>query len=805
MSDVKVYNINGHNIVSLAPYIYNAKNFLFRDHPKYHPDSSNYLPYWDNEAKKAIEGFWGLDQKGKTNDDQFDPSLPGGWRFITPQHYWHINYCFLQHLPDPKSPPITQLADFRDIDTYWFYLYLIACGFSGFYGDENRNCHYLLKRYEDCLTSKNKHFTLTPKEKDLWDSIQDTIKKPDGSYKKYISPLYYLKSTFSKPMGSIIYENPMYNMADLEARGSGKTYRLIAVASQAFNFFGARTFDQYLKVKKGPTICVGSALSSKSGGLLKKFEFSQNMLVDNFGEWDDGVTFIPGYFHKETSGVISSGNEKNPYRHEFKAKKGKTWKKAGTFTSIVHQSYENNPEAFVGNRSILMIEDEFGLNENAEKCAHADNTVMKMSGVKMGIAVKSGTGGNILKVKGAKAIFYNPDDFGYLKLEDHWEHSSRGISVFIPSYYVDSSFRNENGNQNIIRAYQQEMHNRAKLINGASLTMLDGYIIDHPIVPSEMFLAPETNIFPVVLLREHKARLEAKNVFEKITSFGHLEYTDKTEKQVKWVVNTDRYRQPIKSYDLKSHDGNLGGCISVFQHPVDGIPDPTYNSSLYKIAVDPVRDDNGGISLYAISVYKGYTLAGWNDDFQNTIVAEYYGRLDDVDEMHEIAIKLCLYYNCKNLPETNIPDIIRYFKRKKKLHLFQAKPWDSISHAIASPSAKYDIGVDMSSPKLKIQGEQLINKWLNEKRGVDESGKNILTLHSINSLRLIDELLVYDRSKNTDGVITLMLIMFWIHQEELVPVQKKDKASHKSKVDEFFENNQKLKGLNNIMHNEYIS
>ncbi|MCA9748602.1 MAG: hypothetical protein KC414_05810, partial [Romboutsia sp.] len=404
-------------LINLAPWIYNRKRYYNREHPSYHPDTSQYLNYWENEEKKIIEGVSILDQEG--TNTEYDSNKPGGYRFLIPQHYWYINYCFIQHLPDPASPPTTIMPDLRDIDLYWFYIFLIALGFSGFTEDNEYSCHYLLERYEKHLEPGSKiTFDLTPKEKKLWASIKPEVTNSKG-YKKYIDPIEYLKKTFDRPLGNIIYSNDMYNIADMEVRGNGKSYRMMGLISHAFNFFGARTFEEYLKVKKGPTICVGSANSSKSGELLQKFQFSQNMLIDNFGAYiDDNENFTPGFFHKETSGVISSGNEKNPYRHQYKIKKGIFLKKAGTWTNIVHQSYADNPEAFVGQRSILMLEDEFGLNDNAIKCARADNSVMRMTGVKMGIAVKSGTGGNIFKVQQAREIFYNPTDYGYISLPD---------------------------------------------------------------------------------------------------------------------------------------------------------------------------------------------------------------------------------------------------------------------------------------------------------------------------------------------------------------------------------------------------
>ena len=793
------------NIISLAPWIYNRPNYYCRDHPKYHPDTNDYQIYWDEQLRRSIYGYWVLDQENKKADDIYDPSLSGGWRFLIPQHYWYITFVFLQHLPKGALSPITQLADLRDIDLFWFYNYFIALGFSGFDGDDEISCHELLGRYElHMKVGSNLTFDLTPKELELWNDIKDTeLKSSNGNIKKYMHPLDYLSQTFTKPLGKPLYTNTLFNISDLESRGSGKTYRLLGILSHAYNTFGAKSIKDFWTVKKGPTLCVGSIDSGKSSSLLSKFEFSQNQLLENFGSYTDPNTedFYPGFFHKEHMGTLNVGNEKNQYRHVYKIKKGNSWKKLGTWTSILHRTYDN-PEAFVGNRSILMLEDEFGLNEQAVKCARADNTVMKMSGQKIGIAVKTGTGGNMLKVVGSKEIYYNGSDYGYLVLPDKFENHPNGIGIFVPAYYVDSSFRDKNGNQDIVKAHAQEMHNRKKLLDGNSNAMLDAYIIDHPIVPSEMFLSPETNIFPVTLLREHRAKLVANRTVEKIASFGDLEYTNTEKTEVKWIPLTDRWRKPILNYDLKPYEGNYQSCIIVYEHPVDNIPDSTYTNSLYKQSTDPVLDDNGGPSMYATAVYKGLTAGNWNMGLQNTIVAEYCGRVVDVDDLHEISIKLAIYYGCKNLPEINIPDIIRYYKRRRKIDLLQPKPWDAISKIIHNPSKKYEFGIVMNH-QLIIQAEQLFNKWLQEVIGTDDDNRKILRLHQILSLRLLDELIIYDRVKNTDLTRVLLIIMLWIYQEELVPVKEKDRSYHKSTVSQYFDSLQKKQILNARQMTQY--
>jgi len=770
-------------LVKIAPWIYNIQPFIHREHPLLHPETPTYMKYWEEQEKRSIEGFWGLDQAG--DSDKYNKYKPGGFRFMTPQHYWYTNFCFISHQEKGKRIPNAIQPNLRDIDWYVFYIYIIAQGFSGFELDTVYTCSELVKKYNQNDQSIE---GFTQNELIDWHDITSRVYKKDGTLKKYIDPLKYLKSTFNKPLGKCLYDNRMRNVAQLSARGVGKSFTMMAFLSQAYNFAGCRTVDDFLIIGKGPTLCVGSALSSKSGELLEKFLFSQELLAENFGAYEDETgKFYPGFFHKEHTGSLAVGNGKKPYKHQFKTKRGNVWvNTGGTKTNIVHQSYDSNPEAFVGIRSILMLEDELGLNDKLLDSSRADETVMIMDD-KIGIAWKSGTGGNNIKIQESRVLFYDPESYGYLAFDNHWENSKGKIGMFIPATYQNSKFRDPNGNQNMEHAFEQEMYERKIRSESDSTSALDGWIIARPLVPSEMFLSPEANIFPTTLLRQHRAELEAKDIIKTICSVGFLSYPTKEKDHVKWNNFTDKYHKPILTYDVKKYNGNLQSNIVIIEHPEDNTPNPTFSKSLYKITYDPYMDDGTGPSLAAIQVYKGTTVGSWNRGLQNTLVASYTGRYDKVEEVHEIAIKLALYYNARILVESNIPDFIRYCKRSNRYNLLQITPFEAISKFLKAPGNKYEVGLRINKT-LNIQGEQLIRQWLLEERGTDPvTNRKILNLHHIYELRLLDELINYTRDNNTDAVSAFKLLMFWIFQENLVPTDSNAVTKRAvSKVDAYF-------------------
>jgi hypothetical protein len=168
----------------------------------------------------------------------------------------------------------------------------------------------------------------------------------------------------------------------------------------------------------------------------------------------------------------------------------------------------------------------------------------------------------------------------------------------------------------------------------------------------------------------------------------------------------------------------------------------------------------------------------WNSGVKNTIVACYNGRYDSVDDIHDIAIKLAIYYNCKILPETNLPDFVRYAKRRGCYGRLQLTPYDAISTLISgNRTNKMDVGMRIMQSE-KLQGEQLIRQWLLEERGVDPvTGKKVLNLHHIYDPKLLDELINYTRNNNTDAISAFTLLMFWIFQERVVPIENPDTAA----------------------------
>lgn len=564
------------------------------------------------------------------------------------------------------------------------------------------------------------------------------------------------------------------------------SFSIAGIMAHCYNFYNKKYYDEkYLNNPAPAEILVGSAQSAKSAELVKKFLNIQEYLKTDPGAFGKGDQFIPGYFYNNSIGKSSPNNVDSPYRHEYKVQQGKIWVTKGTGTKLLHVAYADNPEAAVGYRPNLLIVEEVGLLNNLLQ-THGSNELSLIRRNRTGISIYLGTSGDMEKITESKIIFEDPESYDFLPYPDVWENRSKPIGLFIPAYYADSSFKDDLGNTNLDLAYEQELINRKKKEQASNSAALDSYMMSRPIVPSEMFLSSSTNLFPTAKLRQREAEIETKNLFNIYASIGDLEWSDTDKKSVKWIedLTSKRDKRVIKTLNLDQHKTDMRGAIVIYEHPPEYIPTPSYRKSLYKVVYDPVKDDGGGTSLCSILVHKGHA-ENWNSGLQDSIVAEYIGRWDQVDDMHEIALKIAHYFNAMILVENNIPGFINYCKVNGYVHKLQMTPYEAITKGIATYSKKYEYGITMSKP-LAVHCEQLIRQWLLEP-WIEMEGGLKLNLDKLLSLRIIRELTNYDREKNFDHISSLKILLLWLSQERDVVFKEEDvKADPYDDLNKYF-------------------
>jgi hypothetical protein len=547
------------------------------------------------------------------------------------------------------------------------------------------------------------------------------------------------------------------------------SFSLSALGGHEFSFDGLKYYVPLSKTKTQSGVFVGAADSNKSTELIEKIRDGLKELPGSYGEGDD---FIPSPFFKQTKGTWDEGGT---IEHSYKVQEGGGWKNKGTGSKIKHGNFGANTHAAVGGRRTKIFVEEIGELDKVETVHAANERVLKVGNSKFGMELGIGTGGNVKFIAGIKKLYYNTEQYDYYDFPDHWENSGR-IGLFLPATYAYNELKDENGNTDLEAALDLCVEERNKKAAADTTLPLDMEIMYHPLKPSEIFLNPNENIFPVALLRSRQVHLEINNLFKAKAQFGELE--PNRDGKIRWFP--DMTLKPITTYRVDDRM-DLRGSVVIYEHPGDLIK-PLYGRSLYKIGYDVVGSENGGTSLASILVYKGMPdIIRDPSEMRNTIVAEYIGRLNRVDDLHEIAVRLAKYYNARILFETNVPGFLTYCRLNGNLDLLQPTPAAALAEIYSGDFKKGQFGVRMTE-KLKEAADLKTKAWFHEVIETDSDGlAKKFNVDSIYSPRFLDEYINYDGIGNFDHISTFRLIQLWLMDEKSVPITetaqgKKDNA-----------------------------
>lgn len=398
--------------------------------------------------------------------------------------------------------------------------------------------------------------------------------------------------------------------------------------------------------------------------------------------------------------------------------------------------------------------------------------------IKTGMITLFGTSGDM---EGGTADYADmhsrPEAFGLMPFVNIWDKGFEDTTCgfFHPIHWNMEGYYDEQGNSDQAGAIAEEDKIREDLIkNGATSTEINKRMQEKPKGPAEAFASISVNNYPVVELKAQKRMVEARDL-NRVKGTPVEMYYKEGELICKPIL--DGSANPIMSYTNLPTDKR--GCVVMYEQP-NGTPP----KGLYKIGYDPVRQDQGS-SLAALIVYKGVQRGSHR---KNIIAAEFIGRTENPEDMDRIAEMLADFYNTTIMHENEVTSVKNFFRRIKRLSLLAAQPDKVISANIKNSKVKRIYGCHMTD-KLKDAGERYIKEWLLEVVDHDEDGTKIRNLDNIFSLRLLEELIAYNRKGNFDLHSALIMCMIQIQEEELDKVY--DTKPKKKNV------NKLLKLLNN--------
>lgn len=455
----------------------------------------------------------------------------------------------------------------------------------------------------------------------------------------------------------------------------------------------------------------------------------------------------------------------------------------GFMSEVQAISFKDNPQAGVGKDCLDILGEEVG---SWGTPGGLKDTVASMlpsvtdGDLRTGMMTLFGTANDISKGTVDFAnMFENVEMHTFLPFRDIWNDPNKVEGFFFPAQLNMISHYDSDGNSNLQTATSAELLTRRKKeLAGASATLLNKRKREFPLNSAEALSSISFNDLPVEELKQRLTYVKKHSVNTVVGTPVTFYYED-GKIHAKPVL--DGSHEPIHSYfDLPE---NLDGCAVIYEPP-----SPLAQRGLYKIGYDPVEQENG-TSLAAIIVYKAVQFGAVT---HSCIVAEYIGRFSDPDDIDLMAEMLADYYNAQVMHENMFRSTITYFRRKGRLAKLAYQPNSVISASVKSSKVDRVYGCHMSTA-LKADGLKYIKTWLLTPVNYLEDGRIIRVLDTINSRRLLEELINYNNKGNFDLISALIMALFMVQEERLGKVhQNLDEAgaSKKAKYD-------KLRGLMN--------
>lgn len=688
------------------------KNGAYCNAPTGTPD---WFSYWEEQLRRCIEGYRVGDEK------------------ITGHHYMYLNFTQIQIVEQIKgskaSKKITQNPDFWDGDFDYFWILEIAK--SGLFNPDS-----LVRD----LVSKE--------EADMFFALQNTIDILKNSLgPKVMSDKTYLETVIKRDAltSEILYERLKlkvrihpdyldggYHVIVGKSRRKGYSYKDGAICANIYN----TTRDAQIII----------------GAHEKKFLYPKGTM----GMASDYLNFLNEHtgWAKSRDYVDKQDHKKASYRTSING----TIIEKGYKSEIFALSFQDNPDAARGKDAKIVLLEEAGAFPNLKDSFAAITPALTAGAYITGQVIIFGTGGDMKSGTVDYAdMFYNPEIYGLLPFINIWDDNAENSTCgfFHPVTWNMEGHYDEQGNSDIEGATKFELKRRQEILEkSSSSAALNKHTQEFPFCPAEAFLTVSTNNFPVVELRNQLNKV----IHEKLQlRKGTPVILQRKDGKVIAKPDLKNELQPVLHYRPKVED--LSGCPIIYEYPVDSPP-----KGLYKIGYDPYRQDlSEGVSLASVYVYKSSHKFSYNRDI---LVAEYVGRPPEADDVNRIASQLAELYNAEIMHENEVTHVKNYFRRTKQLNKLAAQPDAVISKNIKNSTVARVYGIHMNE-QLKDAGEKYIKDWLLKVRDYDENGNPILNLETIYSIGLLEELIQYNRKGNFDRVMSFMMCMFQLQEDEL--------------------------------------
>lgn len=531
-----------------------------------------------------------------------------------------------------------------------------------------------------------------------------------------------------------------HHAVELAKRGCAKSYGLAAIMSH--NLIIGESEESKKRTITVLTAYQKEYLKDDKDGTLSKFVPILSFLSKN--------TPFPRLMLKQSSNEMT-------WQMGYKDEYGRN---QGSLNQVMGVSAKDDSDKLRGKRGYILFE-EFGNFPSLLDLYDVTRKSVEDGDYTFALMYLIGTANNKeANFQSAKTLLYATESYNIESLKNVYDKKGQGrdtFGFFFPSYINRAGCYNKDGISDVVKALLQVLMNRYKAKYGADPTSVLRVIAEDPITPAEAIIKVKDAYFPVAALNERAQQLDTNpHIYDDIY-VGELFFNNSN--QVEFRPTGDI---PIRKFPV---DNDTKGALEIYTMPEKDSTGTVFNDR-YILGYDPTNNDQAeSHSLASVFVF---------DLFTDRIVAEFTGRTEFADDMHEIVRKLCLFYNGKVLYESNIKGCYSYMERMHSTYLLADTPQylrdkQIIKYSGFGSSAK---GVSATAPVNNF-ANRLIKDWFNKsvpiERTDEDGNKEIVqtpSLYLLKARALIEEAIQFNPEINVDRIRALGMVM--LYREEYI-------------------------------------
>ena len=531
-----------------------------------------------------------------------------------------------------------------------------------------------------------------------------------------------------------------HHAVELAKRGCAKSYGLAAIMSH--NLIIGESEESKRRTITVLTAYQKEYLKDDKDGTLSKFVPILSFLSKN--------TPFPRLMLKQSSNEMT-------WQMGYKDEYGRN---QGSLNQVMGVSAKDDSDKLRGKRGYILFE-EFGNFPSLLDLYDVTRKSVEDGDYTFALMYLIGTANNKeANFQSAKTLLYATESYNIESLKNVYDKKGQcrdTFGFFFPSYINRAGCYNKDGISDVVKALLQVLMNRYKAKYGADPTSVLRVIAEDPITPAEAIIKVKDAYFPVAALNERAQQLDTNpHIYDDIY-VGELFFNNSN--QVEFRPTGDI---PIRKFPV---DNDTKGALEIYAMPEKDSTGTVFDNR-YILGYDPTNNDQAeSHSLASVFVF---------DLFTDRIVAEFTGRTEFADDMHEIVRKLCLFYNGKVLYESNIKGCYSYMEKVHSTYLLADTPQylrdkQIIKYSGFGSSAK---GVSATA-SVNNFANRLIKDWFNKLVPIertDENGnKEIIqtpSLYLLKTRALIEEAIQFNPEINVDRIRALGMVM--LYREEYI-------------------------------------